>query len=66
MYKDMTRVITELTNYAGDKPMIKDLILDTILFEIADLSTDFDFQDDTLSKLVFKLLQTSILNKAEK
>ncbi|XP_068983726.1 telomere-associated protein RIF1-like isoform X1 [Bombus flavifrons] len=66
MYKDMTRVITELTNYAGDKPMIKDLILDTILFEIADLSRDFDFQDDTLSKLVFKLLQTSILNKAEK
>ncbi|XP_060828353.1 telomere-associated protein RIF1-like isoform X2 [Bombus pascuorum] len=66
MYKDMTRVIIELTNYAGDKPMIKDLILDTILFEIADLSTDFDFQDDTLSKLVFKLLQTSILNKAEK
>nr|XP_033186524.1 telomere-associated protein RIF1-like isoform X2 [Bombus vancouverensis nearcticus] len=66
MYKDMTRVITELTNYAGDKPMIKDLILDTILFEIADLSTDFDFQDDTLSKLVFKFLQTSILNKAEK
>ncbi|XP_043599630.1 telomere-associated protein RIF1-like isoform X2 [Bombus pyrosoma] len=66
MYKDMTRVITELTNYAGDKPMIKDLILDTILFEIADLSTDFDFQDDTLSKLVFNLLQTSFLNKAEK
>ncbi|XP_020722031.1 telomere-associated protein RIF1 isoform X2 [Bombus terrestris] len=66
MYKDMTRVIAELTNYAGDKPMIKDLILDTILFEIADLSTDFDFQDDTLLKLVFKLLQTSILNKAEK
>ncbi|XP_076766359.1 uncharacterized protein LOC143433108 isoform X2 [Xylocopa sonorina] len=66
MYKDMIRVITELANFAGDKPMIRDLILDIILFEIADLSEDFNFQDDTLSGLVFKLLQTSIFNKAEK
>ncbi|CAL7933927.1 unnamed protein product [Xylocopa violacea] len=66
MYKDMIRVITELANFAGDKPMIRNLILDTILFEIANLSEDFNFQDDTLSGLVFKLLQTSIFNKAEK
>lgn len=66
MYKDITLVITELTNYAKNKPMIRNLILDTILFEIADLSIDFNFQDDTLSKLMFKLLQIPILNEAKK
>lgn len=66
MYKDMVLVITELANYAGNKPMIRDLILDTILFEIADLSKDFNFQDDTLWGLVIKLLNTSVLNEAGK
>ena len=66
MYKDMILVITELTNYAMDKPMIRDLILNIILFEVADLSKNFNFQDDTLSGLVLKLLQTSVLTEAEK
>ncbi|CAD1476498.1 unnamed protein product, partial [Heterotrigona itama] len=66
MYKDMIQVVIELTNHAENKPMIKDLILDTILFEIVDLSANFNFQDDTLSKIVFRLLQISILNNAEK
>ncbi|KOX79489.1 Telomere-associated protein RIF1 [Melipona quadrifasciata] len=66
MYKDMIQVVIELINHAETKPMIKDLILDIILFEIVDLSADFNFQDDTLSKMVFRLLQISILNNAEK
>ncbi|KAK1129475.1 hypothetical protein K0M31_019201 [Melipona bicolor] len=66
MYKDMIQVVIELINHAENKPMIKDLILDIILFEIVDLSADFNFQDDTLSKMVFRLLQISILNNAEK
>ncbi|CAK9821322.1 Telomere-associated protein RIF1 [Anthophora retusa] len=66
MYKDVILVITELANYAGTRPMIRNLILDIIVFEIADLSKDFNFQDDVLSGLVFKLLQISILNEAEK
>ncbi|XP_076177307.1 uncharacterized protein LOC143151700 isoform X2 [Ptiloglossa arizonensis] len=65
-YKDMVLVITELTNYAMDKPMIRNLILDTILFEVADLSKNFNFQDDTLLGLVLKLLQTPLLNEAKK
>ena len=66
MYKDMIQVVIELINHAENKPMIKNLILDTILFEIVDLSADFNFQDDTLSKMAFRLLQISILNNAEK
>ncbi|XP_017755481.1 PREDICTED: telomere-associated protein RIF1-like [Eufriesea mexicana] len=66
MYKDMILVTIELTNYAKDKLMIKNLILDMILFQIADLSIDLNFQDDTLSGLVFKLLQIPVLDQAEK
>ncbi|XP_017876374.1 telomere-associated protein RIF1-like [Ceratina calcarata] len=67
MYKNIVSVITELTNYAGNKPMIKNLILDLILFEITDLSKNFNFQDDTLSGLLFKFLQTpSIMNETDK
>ncbi|XP_053989570.1 telomere-associated protein RIF1-like [Hylaeus volcanicus] len=65
IYKDMILVITELTNYALDKPMIRNLILDTILFEVADLGRNFDFQDDTLFALVMKFLQTPLLNEAK-
>ncbi|XP_076234263.1 uncharacterized protein LOC143179108 [Calliopsis andreniformis] len=66
MYKNMILVITELTDYAVDKLMIRDLILDTVLFEIADLSKNFNFQDDTLSALMLKLLQIPILNEAQR
>lgn len=66
MYKDIILVTTELANYVNNKQMIKQLILDIILFDIAALSKEFNFQEDILSALVFKLLQISLLDKAEK
>ncbi|XP_029051883.2 telomere-associated protein RIF1-like isoform X1 [Osmia bicornis bicornis] len=66
MYKDIILVTTELANYVNNKQMIKQLILDIILFDIAALSKEFNFQEDVLSALVFKLLQISLLDKAEK
>ncbi|XP_012137568.1 uncharacterized protein LOC100880674 isoform X2 [Megachile rotundata] len=66
MYKDIITVIAELANYAESKAMIRQLILDIILFEITDLSKEFNLKEDILSVLLFKLLQISILSRAEK
>ncbi|XP_043252693.1 telomere-associated protein RIF1-like isoform X1 [Colletes gigas] len=60
-YKSMIQVITELSNYAMDKPMIRNLFLNIILFEVADFSKNFSFQDDMLSRLVLKFLQIPLL-----
>ncbi|XP_076381811.1 uncharacterized protein LOC117222982 isoform X2 [Megalopta genalis] len=66
IYKDLILVITELTNCATDKPMIKNLIFDTILPEIVDLNKNFDFEDDLLLALILKLVQIPLLNDAKK
>lgn len=66
MYKNIVLVITELTNYAVDKEMIRNLILDIVLFEISDLSRNFNLQDATLLELVLKFLQMPILNEARR
>nr|XP_031848183.1 telomere-associated protein RIF1 [Nomia melanderi] len=66
IYRDLILVITELTNCATDKPMIKNLILDTILFNVADLNKNFIFEDDVLLGLILKLIQIPLLNDAKK
>ncbi|XP_078033803.1 uncharacterized protein LOC144468301 [Augochlora pura] len=66
IYKDLILVITELTNCATDKSMIKNLIFDTILPEIVDHNKNFDFEDDLLLTLILKLVQIPLLNDAKK
>ncbi|XP_076293103.1 uncharacterized protein LOC143215143 [Lasioglossum baleicum] len=66
IYKELLMVITELANSATDKPMIRNLILDTILPEVVEINNIFDFEDDILLTLVIKLVQIPLLNDAKK
>ncbi|KZC05364.1 Telomere-associated protein RIF1 [Dufourea novaeangliae] len=66
VYKDLILVITELTNYAADKPMIRNLILDTIIFDITKLNQHFNFEDNILLGLVLRFLQVPLLTDANK
>ncbi|XP_076656705.1 uncharacterized protein LOC143361301 [Halictus rubicundus] len=66
IYKDLLLVITELTICASDKPMIRNLILDTVLPEIIAFNKNFDFEDDVLLAMILKLVQIPLLNDATK
>ncbi|KAG7210962.1 hypothetical protein KM043_016334 [Ampulex compressa] len=66
VYKDIILVVTELLDHATDKSMVKEIIHNVILLEFNNISKHFNFQDDTVSKLVIKLLSGPIFSDMTK
>ncbi|XP_044004006.1 telomere-associated protein RIF1 [Aphidius gifuensis] len=66
MFKELIIVISEITNHINDSIIMSNLIINTIIPELADLPhNQFTCNDDTLITLAKKLLNPSVLKKIE-
>lgn len=66
MFKELIIVISELTNHINDSLIVSNLIMKTIIPELADLPhNQFTSNDDTLITLAKKLLSPSVLKKMD-
>lgn len=63
--KEMIFVIQELSHHSGSSPIVISFILDFAVPELAEVSDELKYRDDTLVEFLLRLLWCPILEKAE-